>query len=93
MDIKIDNNAIDKMHEDILTQLSEFIVEEAKVYAPVDTGTLRDSIEIVNKNKDSADIATTCGYGLYLELGTIHTSAQPFLRVALDHLQTKLRNM
>jgi HK97 gp10 family phage protein len=55
----------------------------AKMYAPVDTGLLRSSI---NQNYPGGDIiaqirvlGADCNYAIYQELGTYKMAAQPFM--------------
>lgn len=58
----------------------------AKQLCPVDTGRLRSSItwQIQRDTQGLlAVIGTNVEYARYVELGTIHTAAQPFLRPAL----------
>lgn len=58
---------------------------KAKAIAPVDTGTLRDSIHI-EPDPGSSDVlvATDVRYAPFVEYGTAYTPAQPFLRPAVD---------
>lgn len=56
----------------------------AKVLCPVDTGRLRSSITHTNDGK-AAYIGTNVEYGKYVELGTKHHKAQPFLRPAAQN--------
>lgn len=56
---------------------------------PVDTGALRDSIEMVVEGISTtanAAIGATIRYGGYVEYGTSNTPAQPYMRPALDTL-------
>lgn len=53
----------------------------AKLKCPVDTGRLRNSITHV-VDDDTVYIGTNVEYAAYVELGTIHTRAQPYLRPA-----------
>lgn len=62
------------------------VVNHAKELCPVDTGRLRGSIayEIGAVNGlPSARIGSNVEYAVYVELGTRHMSARPFLRPAL----------
>jgi len=59
----------------------------AKAIVPVDTGALRDSIELLVEGiatVATAWVGTTIRYGGYVEYGTSNTPAQPYLRPALD---------
>lgn len=58
----------------------------AKKKCPVDTGRLRNSISHDVKEK-TAYIGTNVEYAPYVELGTVNTKAQPFLKPAIqDHV-------
>lgn len=58
----------------------------ARAIVPVDTGRLRSSIQ-ASKGSDGdgvyADIGTNVYYAAFVEFGTIHMAAQPYLRPAL----------
>lgn len=58
----------------------------AKRLAPVDTGRLRANItNALGRDGEGlfADIGSDVEYAIYVELGTRHTPAQPYLRPAL----------
>ena len=73
------------------------IVDGAKRLVPVDTGALRDSIR-----KEMSPGAPSCrveafgdraageGYALFVEFGTRHAPAQPFLRPAASEEEPRL---
>lgn len=67
--------------EDMPTRvaIARRIVETAKTIVPVDTGALRDSIEEVEGN-----VRSESPYAYFVEFGTVHMDAQPFLRPAVD---------
>jgi HK97 gp10 family phage protein len=59
----------------------------AKRLCSVDTGRLRSSITWEMARDDQglmATVGTDVEYGVYIELGTSHMAAQPFLRPALE---------
>jgi HK97 gp10 family phage protein len=63
------------------------VKDAAETIVPVDTGALRDSIELLVEGiatVATAWVGTTIRYGGYVEYGTSITPAQPFLRPALD---------
>lgn len=68
--------------------VGEEVVEVAKSLAPVRSGTLRDSIEILDEERDvegcSVTVGTTIVYAEDVEHGTSDTPAQPFLRPAIE---------
>jgi HK97 gp10 family phage protein len=63
------------------------IVNRAKELVPVETGELRDSIKIqgegVDKGMPYVDVGSTDEHALYVEYGTSHSQAEPFLRPAI----------
>jgi HK97 gp10 family phage protein len=61
------------------------IEAHAKTLAPVDTGALRNSIRMEPTGELSAEVAVGVDYGLYVEMGTVHAPAQPFLTPAVEH--------
>lgn len=69
-----------------LKRWAEEVRSTAQSMAPVDTGTLRDSIEIAySKTQDgiAADIGTDTPYAGFQEFGTMRNPPHPFLRPAL----------
>lgn len=59
----------------------------AKRLCPVDTGNLRNSITHT-QSENAEYIGTNVEYGPYVEMGTIRTRAQPFIKPALaDHVE------
>lgn len=59
----------------------------AKLACPVDTGRLRGSISHTH-DKNTAYIGTNVEYAPYIEMGTVNTKAQPYLKPAItDHIQ------
>ncbi|MBS4021710.1 MAG: HK97 gp10 family phage protein [Dethiobacter sp.] len=81
---------------DVLDQAAksgaEIVLAEAKKKAPVDTGTLRDSLLIKKSRLKNAHIKSQyyvtkksgVNYFAPVELGTSKMKAQPFLRPAVD---------
>jgi HK97 gp10 family phage protein len=59
------------------------IEADAKIFAPVDTGNLRNSISS-DIHELSAVIGPTANYGGYVELGTSRMSPEPYMRPAFD---------
>lgn len=56
----------------------------AKRLAPVDTGTLRNSITHTTSG-ETEYIGTNVEYAPYVEMGTSRTRAQPFLQPAIEN--------
>jgi HK97 gp10 family phage protein len=68
--------------KNVTLQLAEAIAKAAKENAPVDTGKLRDSIEV--KSDGEVRIEVGVEYGVAVEYGTYKMAAQPYLRPAID---------
>jgi len=82
-----------------MTKTMADCVINAKDIVPVDTGTLRNSIKIINFPKTDTDgtVSGTWGsasvnYALWVEIGTSRASAQPYLRPSADKHYPKLKN-
>jgi phage gpG-like protein len=54
----------------------------AKMLCPVDTGRLRSSIAFVRISETEGLVGTPVSYGPFIEYGTCHMDAHPFLRPA-----------
>lgn len=64
----------------------------AKRLCPVDTGNLRNSITH-DTDDEAAYIGTNVEYAVYVEMGTVNTPAQPYLKpAAADHIE-RYRNI
>lgn len=64
----------------------------AKRLCPVDTGRLRNSITH-DTDDEAAYIGTNVEYAVYVEMGTVNTPAQPYLKpAAADHIE-RYRNI
>lgn len=55
------------------------VAETARSLVPVDTGTLRDSIQ-----EHAEGVSVTAPYAGFVEYGTAYVPAQPYLRPAAD---------
>ena len=66
-----------------LKQAGEFIADETRKEVPVDTGNLRDSIEVSHikrgENAKYVHVYTDLPYGWMLEFGTWKMNANPFM--------------
>jgi HK97 gp10 family phage protein len=76
---------------------ANIIVDRAKEIVPVDTGTLRDSIEALEIDGDvyihaSADQGGG-EYSAFVEFGTVKMSAQPYVRPAIDEKLREVEQM
>lgn len=79
--------AINKALAKGLTEIGMLAEGYAKKACPVDTGRLRNSITYMVRPSESAVyIGTNVEYASYVELGTRHQKAQPYLKpAAQDH--------
>lgn len=60
--------------------------------APVDTGTLRASIQARRISATHWEVWVGVDYGIYLEYGTVHMAARPYLRPAVAAVADEFRN-
>ncbi|MCW2898567.1 MAG: hypothetical protein JWO67_832 [Streptosporangiaceae bacterium] len=63
-------------------KLAADVADEAQRLAPVRSGTLRDSIH-VEDGPDGVQVVASAPYAAYVELGTRHMPAEPFMVPAL----------
>lgn len=63
---------------------AEDIQAGAASTAPVDTGNLRNSIGMEMQDDVNAEVAVGAEYGIYVEYGTVHMGAQPYLTPAAE---------
>jgi len=73
------------------TKLSaERMVKIAKSRAPVLSGKLRDSIDILGEEKDGAIqlVGTRLPYSVYVEYGTSHQTKEPYVRPAVNEVKS-----
>jgi len=68
---------------------ARIVESHAKVYCPVDTGTLRNSIMVDEATPDRAVIAPHTDYAEHVEFG-ISQRPQPYMRPALDQHETEI---
>ena len=91
--ITIDNNKLDNMINNIMDNLCDKIVVDAKTICPVKTGNLSSSIEIKDKDYSTDDksalIGSDVNYSLYVEMGTIRMSPRSYLRKSVEDLFKK----
>jgi HK97 gp10 family phage protein len=66
--------------------VADLIASRAQAIAAVDTGYMRDHIAA---DADGKAITSEAGYSGFVEFGTVHMSAQPFMRPAADTLSIK----
>jgi HK97 gp10 family phage protein len=59
--------------------------------APVDTGTLRASIQAKRISDTHWEVWVGVDYGIYLEYGTVNMAARPYLRPAVAEVADQFR--
>ena len=79
-----------RAQQDGLDAGARIVETHAKVYAPVDTGFLRNSILVDEVTSDKAVIAPHTEYAEHVEFGTSRMAAQPYMRPALDQHESEI---
>lgn len=74
---------LDRLKRDLLERVADSVSSDAARFAPVRTGHLRASIEPGPVEGDSVKVWARAPYAGYVEMGTRHMAAQPYLRPAL----------
>ncbi len=70
-----------------LKEMAEEVVDAAQGFAPVRTGRLRDSIAVISVTDTEAIIGAGAPYAAFVEFGTMHMAARPFMRPALAFIE------
>lgn len=78
-----------KVINDAVEHAAASHVEVAKQLAPVDTGQLRDGIEIARH--DGLRVVSEAPYSAYVEFGTVNSEAQPFFVPAFESAMRQFR--
>lgn len=94
--MSIDKNWKDEVQERInqaLLKAGALVEGSAKERCPVDTGTLRNSINYQLMDERTVIIGTNVEYAPYVEYGTVKMSAQPFLHPALEENREKINQL
>lgn len=79
---------------------AEIVAEKAREIVAVDTGELRDSIEVRAEEDGVAEVVAGTDHAAAVEFGTPYAAAQPFLRPAarqtegevIQYITTELRD-
>lgn len=67
-----------------LREIAQVIVDAAQANAPVDTGFLRDNIQIQDESDTSVTVVSQAEYSSFVEFGTRYMAAQPFFEPAIE---------
>jgi HK97 gp10 family phage protein len=86
---EIADEIIPEAVEAALMEAAEEAMRFARSIVPVDTGTLRDSIDILEQGDDYVVIGTDLEYAAYVEFGTSRMSAQPYIGPAADAMSSR----
>lgn len=65
-------------------KIANEMVEKMQAIAPVDTGYLRDHIQVSDTTENSATVISEADYSIYVEFGTRFMAAQPFFFPVVD---------
>ena len=79
------NRILEDYLNDVASNASEKILSNAQNNCPVDTGALKDSLQIVKENNKYL-IATSKPYALFVEFGNRFVSPSGFLRRAFNSI-------
>lgn len=83
--IVVDTSWLDKLGpltDAMLTKACDGIAQDAKRLAPVLTGDLRNSIDVLGVQDGVGRVGATVDYAAFVELGTRRAPAQPYLAPA-----------
>lgn len=94
MKFKMENDFSDLIEQAAFSQIETALEKvgllmerNAKLACPVDTGRLRSSISHTH-DKNTSYVGTNVEYAPYVEMGTVNTNAQPYLKPAIaNHIQ------
>jgi len=86
---ELDKKKLFEIAKTVLWKTMNKVDELAKVYVPVDTGRLKNSIHLTPLQRGQTTYTVSDGvtYGIHQEYGTMKMGAQPFLRPAGDVVQ------
>jgi HK97 gp10 family phage protein len=91
--IKLDTRELDRITKDcgmnaakVINRLAFQVEARAKMFAPVDTGAMRNSgfTEAATDENQTATVGFTVEYAPFVEFGTRFQGAQPFLTPAVE---------
>lgn len=85
---------IKKLIAEALERVARSVADEARSLAPIRTGHLRDSIQVVTDISDgqiNIGIGSELDYSAFVELGTAHQAPHPYLTPASLPIPEKLK--
>jgi len=73
---------------EIVSETADEVQQSAQANAPVETGYLRDSITVEDGESSTEKVVVVgADYGVYVEFGTRHMTAEPYLTPAAEAAQ------
>lgn len=84
--------ALNKKFTAALSNAGEVLLSQTKRNAPVDTGELKKSLKMNKSKIDSHEIEIDANvdYAKFVEYGSMHQAANPFMRSALKESEQKI---
>jgi HK97 gp10 family phage protein len=79
-----------RAQQDGLEAGARIVETHSKILCPVDTGFLRNSIQVDSVTPTEALIAPHTDYAEHVEFGTSRMEAQPYMRPALDEHEREI---
>lgn len=79
--------------DQMLNQLARIVTSWAKIYAPVFTGALRDSIDFKKISGTLYHVSDGMAYGIYQELGTSRMTGKPFMTPAVEQTASEVKEL
>lgn len=68
---------------EVISQAADRMVSDARSFAPVRTGFLRDNISITNQNAYAIQVSSLAYYSVFVEFGTRFMQPEPFFLPAV----------
>lgn len=76
-----------------LAESAQVAASLARQVVPVKTGYLKSTIFVSQEGELRFEIGASAPYASYIELGTVHQEAQPFIRPSVEMARQHLRNI
>lgn len=92
--LSVDKSALEKLSPILRMNLGKALAKiardaegQAKAVVPVDTGYLKSSIQAKPIGPLLWEVAVGAHYGVFVEFGTVHQGARPYLGPAIERMQ------
>lgn len=86
----IEEGIIEEVEQALLSAVQK-VEADAKLMAPIDKGTLRNSIGIQKEGFADFKVGTVVPYARFVEEGTIRNKPQPFLKPSVNKNRSDIR--